>query len=177
MKLKGIDGDPHKQWSMWINSTQNSGVVPKGVIEFQDLVSIYKFENQLYTVELTGAQIKDYLEYSYDNWVNRTGPSYNWDSADGILYEVSRSAAKGERVRILSMCDGTPFDPAKTYKVAMTSYRASGGGDLLRNGAGVDPASLKVVDKMKDIRSLIGDYIADKKEIVPSVATNWKFVK
>ena len=155
----------------------NSGVVPKGVIEFQDLVSIYKFENQLYTVELTGAQIKDYLEYSYDNWVNRTGPSYNWDSADGILYEVSRSAAKGERVRILSMCDGTPFDPAKTYKVAMTSYRASGGGDLLRNGAGVDPASLKVVDKMKDIRSLIGDYIADKKEIVPSVATNWKFVK
>ena len=136
-----------------------------------------EFENQLYTVELTGAQIKDYLEYSYDNWVNRTGPSYNWDSADGIVYEVSRSAAKGERVRILSMCDGTPFDPAKTYKVAMTSYRASGGGDLLRNGAGVDPASLKVVDKMKDIRSLIGDYIADKKEIVPSVATNWKFVK
>ncbi len=21
-KLKGIDGDPHKQWSMWLNSTQ-----------------------------------------------------------------------------------------------------------------------------------------------------------
>ncbi len=22
LKLKGIDGDPHKQWSMWLNSTQ-----------------------------------------------------------------------------------------------------------------------------------------------------------
>src|SRR3712207_8827049 len=22
MKLKGIDGDPHKRWSMWFNSTQ-----------------------------------------------------------------------------------------------------------------------------------------------------------
>jgi 2',3'-cyclic-nucleotide 2'-phosphodiesterase/3'-nucleotidase len=155
----------------------NSGVVPEGVVEFQDLVSIYKFENQLYTVELTGQQIKDYLEYSYDNWVNKTGPSYNWDSADGILYEVSKSAPKGERVRILSMRDGTPFDLAKTYKVAMTSYRASGGGDLLRDGAKVDPAKLVIVDRMKDIRSLIGDYIAAREEIVPTVATNWKFVK
>ena len=155
----------------------NSGVVPEGVIEFQDLVSIYRFENQLYVVEMTGQQIKDYLEYSYDNWVNRTGPSYNWDSADGIVYEVSKSAPAGERVKILSMRDGTPFDPAKTYKVAMTSYRASGGGDLLRNGAKVDPADLVVVDKMKDIRSLIGDYIAAQNEIEPSVATNWKFVK
>ena len=155
----------------------NSGVVPEGVVEFQDLVSIYKFENQLYTVELTGQQIKDYLEYSYDNWVNKAGPSYNWDSADGIRYEVSKSAPKGERVRILSMCDGKPFDLAKTYKVAMTSYRASGGGDLLRDGAKVDPATLVIVDKMKDIRSLIGDYIAAREEIVPTVATNWKFVK
>ena len=131
----------------------NSGVVPEGVVECQDLV------------------------YSYDNWVNKTGPSYNWDSADGILYEVSKSAPKGERVRILSMCDGTPLDLAKTYKVAMTSYRASGGGDLLREGAKVDPETLVIVDRMKDIRSLIGDYIAAREEIVPTVATNWKFVK
>ena len=155
----------------------SSGVVPKGVIEFQDLVSIYKFENQLYVVEMTGKQIKDYLEYSYKNWVNKSGPSYNWDSADGIRYEVSRKAPDGERVKILSMNDGTPFDLDKTYKVAMTSYRASGGGDLVREGAGIDPASLVVVKKMKDIRSLIGDYIAAQKEIVPTVATNWKFVK
>ena len=155
----------------------SSGVVPKGVIEFQDLVSIYKFENQLYVVEMTGKQIKDYLEYSYKNWVNKSGPSYNWDSADGIRYEVSRKAPDGERVKILSMNDGTPFDLDKTYKVAMTSYRASGGGDLVREGAGIDPASLVVVRKMKDIRSLIGDYIAAHKEIVPIVATNWKFVK
>ena len=155
----------------------SSGVVPKGVIEFQDLVSIYKFENQLYVVEMTGKQIKDYLEYSYKNWVNKSGPSYNWDSADGIRYEVSRKAPDGARVKILSMNDGTPFDLDKTYKVAMTSYRASGGGDLVREGAGIDPASLVVVRKMKDIRSLIGDYIAAQKEIVPTVATNWKFVK
>ena len=155
----------------------NSGVVPEGVIEFQDLVSIYRFENQLYVVEMTGRQVRDYLEYSYDNWVNRAGPSYNWDSADGIRYEVSRSAPKGDRVHILSMNDGRPFDPAATYRVAMTSYRASGGGDLLREGAGIDPAGLKIVEKYKDIRSLIGDWITARREIVPEPATNWKFVK
>ena len=153
------------------------GVVPRGVIEFQDLVSIYKFENQLYIVEMTGRQVKDYLEYSYDNWVNRKGPSYNWDSADGICYEVSKSAPMGERVRIFGMTDGTPFDLDKTYQVAMTSYRAAGGGDLLSEGAHVDPSTLVIVNKMKDIRSLVGEYIAEQGEIIPSVATNWKFVK
>ncbi|MBR0255592.1 MAG: bifunctional metallophosphatase/5'-nucleotidase [Bacteroidales bacterium] len=155
----------------------SGGVVPKGVIEFQDLVSIYRFENTLYVVGMTGRQVKDYLEYSYDNWVRRTGATYNWDSADGIIYEVSRSAPKGERVRILSMSDGTPFDLDKTYKVAMTSYRASGGGDLLLQGAGVHPDSLVVYEKMKDIRSMVGDYIAGQEEIVPEVSSNWKFVK
>ena len=155
----------------------NSGVVPKGVIEFQDLVSIYKFENQLYVVEMTGQQVKDYLEYSYDNWVNHTGATYNWDSADGILYEVSKSAPKGERVHIESMRDGTPFELDKTYKVAMTSYRASGGGDLLYEGAHIDPDSLVVCEKLKDIRSLVGDYISEQGEIVPTVSTNWRFVK
>ena len=155
----------------------NSGVVPKGVIEFQDLTSIYRFENTLYVVGMTGRQIKDYLEYSYDSWVSRTGATYNWDSADGIIYEVSKSAPKGERVNIISMSDGTPFELDKTYKVAMTSYRASGGGDLLTLGAGVDPDSLVVYDKMKDIRSLVGDYIAGQGEIEPTVSSNWKFVK
>ena len=155
----------------------STGVVPKGTVTFKDLVTVYKFENELYLIEMTGQQVKDYLEFSYDLWVNRKGPSYNWDSADGILYEVSRSAPYGERVKILSMKDGSPFDPAKTYKVAMTSYRANGGGDLLTEGAGIDPHQVTVLEKYKDIRSIIGDYIAGQDEIVPEVSTNWKFVK
>lgn len=155
----------------------NSGVVPKGTVEFQDLTSIYRFENTLYIVGMTGRQVKDYLEYSYDSWVSRTGATYNWDSADGIIYEVSRSAPRGERVKIISMSDGTAFNPDTTYRVAMTSYRASGGGDLLTLGAGIDPDSLVVYDKMKDIRSLVGDYISEQGEIEPKVSTNWKFVK
>ena len=153
-----------------------SGKVNKGSIAFKDLAKIYRFENQLYVIRMTGAQIRDYLEFSYDNWVNQSGPAFNFDSADGIIYEVSRSAAKGSRVRIISMCDGTPFDLEKTYNVAMTSYRASGGGYLLRDGAGMDPRKIEIVEKMGDIREIIGDYLREQGTVTPSVPTNWKWV-
>lgn len=153
-----------------------SGKVNKGSIAFKDLAKIYRFENQLYVIRMTGAQIRDYLEFSYDNWVNQRGPAFNFDSADGIIYEVSRSAAKGSRVRIISMCDGTPFDLEKTYNVAMTSYRASGGGYLLRDGAGMDPRKIEIVEKMGDIREMIGDYLREQGTVTPSVPTNWKWV-
>ena len=38
------------------------------VYKRQDL---YRYENFLYTVELSGQEIKDYLEYSYGNWMNQ----------------------------------------------------------------------------------------------------------
>lgn len=152
------------------------GKVSKGGIAFKDLAKIYRFENQLYVAKMTGKQIKDYLEFSYDNWVNERGPAFNFDSADGIIYEVSRSAAMGSRVNIISMCDGTPFDPEKTYSVAMTSYRASGGGYLLRDGAGIDPEKLEITAKMDDIRQLIGDYIQEQGSVTPSLPTNWKWI-
>lgn len=153
------------------------GVIRKGEVRFNDLTTIYRFENSLYVVEMTGRQVKDYLEDAYDLWVNRKGASYNYDSAAGIRYEVSRSARRGSRVRIKSMSDGTPFDESKTYRVAMTSYRASGGGDLLTRGAKIDPDDLVVVDKLPDIRTLVGDYFRQVDVVRPKVSDNWKFVK
>lgn len=155
----------------------SKGFLPAGEVSFLDLTRIYKYENLLYTVELTGAQLQGYLEYSYDHWIRRDGPSYNYDSAAGIRYTVSRSAAYGHRVRILSMADGRPFDPEATYRVAMTSYRASGAGNLLSEGAGVNPDSLKVSAMYKDIRSLIGDYLSQAGPYAPTVDADWAFVR
>ena len=154
----------------------NRGFLPAGPVTFLDLTRIYKYENLLYTVELTGAQLQGYLEYSYDHWIRRDGPYYNYDSAAGIRYTVSRSADYGHRVEILSMADGQPFDPAATYSVAMTSYRASGAGNLLSEGAGVDPDSLKILATNKDIRSLVGDYLAQG-HYTPTADDNWAFIR
>ena len=152
------------------------GFLPEGPVSFLDLTRIYKYENLLYTVELTGAQLQGYLEYSYDHWVRRDGPTYNYDSAAGIRYTVSRSAAYGRRVTILSMADGQPFNPKATYSVAMTSYRASGAGNLLSEGAGVDPDSLRITATFKDIRSLVGDYLSQG-PYTPTADGNWAFIR
>ena len=154
----------------------SKGFLPAGPVTFLDLTRIYKYENLLYTIELTGAQLQSYLEYSYDHWIRRDGPSYNYDSAAGIRYTVSRSTDYGHRVTILSMADGRPFEPAATYRVAMTSYRASGAGNLLSEGAGVDPDSLSITATYKDIRSLIGDYLSQG-PYTPTADDNWAFIR
>jgi 2',3'-cyclic-nucleotide 2'-phosphodiesterase/3'-nucleotidase len=153
------------------------GMIPAGIIRYNDLVLLYGYENLLYVVELTGAQIKNYLEFSYYNWVNNIGPTYNFDSAEGIIYRVIKSAPRGSMVEIISMKDGSPFDPDAIYKVAISSYRASGGGNLIREGAGVNPDSLQVVSKYGNIRTLIVEYISKAGVIVPETPTNWSFVK
>lgn len=157
----------------------SSAVIPAGSINIQDLFTLYPYENQLYVVKMTGEQIKNMLELSYNMWVTRSGPSFNFDSAEGIIYEVSRKAPFGQRVKILSMQDGSDFHSERTYLVAMTSYRASGGGDLLRKGAGIDPTSIEalVVSRYPEIREILYRYVVRMQKIDPTPDTNWKFVE
>ena len=46
------------------------GYVKEGTILFNDLFTIYPFENQLYVIRMTGKEFKDCMEYSYDKWIN-----------------------------------------------------------------------------------------------------------
>lgn len=187
-----------------------NGTVDAGKLVFNDLFTIYPFENQLFVVKMTGKEIKDYLEYSYDTWINtydgrggnllkirnepdpRTGQkhwsfvnrSYNFDSAAGLVYEVDVTRPAGSRVNIISLADGSAFDPAADYNVAMTSYRASGGGSLMREGAGIDTDRIgeRVVEYYPEIRNILYDYLMKNGSIDPqtvgdpAVIGSWKFV-
>ena len=156
----------------------SSATVPAGPINIQDLFTLYPYENQLYVVKMTGEQVKNMLEMSYNFWITGAGPTFNYDSAEGIIYEVSRTAPFGQRVVIKSMQDGSPFNLQKTYLVAMTSYRASGGGDLLRKGAGIDPTGIDaiVVGRYPEIRNLLYEYVQRHQIIEPVSGNNWKFL-
>jgi len=187
-----------------------NGIVKAGILKYNDLFTIYPFENQLFVVKMTGAQIKNYLEYSYGTWIktmkspldhilnirNTDDPrtqqkgwsfvarSYNFDSAAGIIYEVDVTKPEGERVIIKCMANGAEFDMNRTYNVAMTSYRASGGGMLMHEGAGIDTDKIDelVVERYPEIRNLIYDYLMKNGSIDPetigdkSVIGEWKFV-
>ena len=187
-----------------------NGFIKAGTLVYNDLFTIYPFENQLFVVKMTGKEIKDCLEYSYDQWINtissaeehllkitdepdpRTGQkrwsfvnrSYNFDSAGGLVYDVDVTKPSGERVIIISLADGSPFDESAEYNVAMTSYRASGGGDILREGAGIDTDRIadRVVEYYPEIRDILYDYLVRNGEIDPAkigerqVIGEWKFV-
>lgn len=187
-----------------------NGYIKAGTLVYNDLFTIYPFENQLFVVKMSGKEIKDYLEYSYDQWINsidsaddrllkivdrpdpRTGQKhwsfvnrpYNFDSAGGLVYEVDVTRLAGERVTIFSLADGTSFDEAAEYDVAMTSYRASGGGGIMRKGAGIDTDRIsdRVVEYYPEIRDILYDYLLKNGEIDPEkigdreVIGEWKFV-
>ena len=157
-----------------------NGTVDAGQVIYNDMFTIYPFENQLYVVRMKGSEIKDYLEYSYDGWIQtpgehvlriknepdpRTGApkwsfvgrTYNFDSAAGIVYTVDVTKPFGKRVKITSLPDGTPFRADAWYNVAMTSYRASGGGEILLKGAGLskEEAESRIVERLPEIREMV----------------------
>lgn len=179
------------------------GMIAKGPLRIADMFTLYKYENMLCTLRLTGREIRDYLEFSYSQWLdprplkpgshlvyfdsdsptlsdNRLrNPSYNFDSAAGIRYTVDPTQPVGKRVNIIAMASGEPFDLSKTYTVAVNSYRAGGGGDHLTCGAGIAPSELKkriVSSTEKDLRFYLIKQLEKEGHITPEVDRNWHFV-
>ena len=173
-----------------------------GTIRVSDMFALYKYENFLYTMLLTGREIKDFLEMSYGLWTNQmNGPddhimlldsildngrrqglknlSYNMDSAAGICYVVDVSKPEGQRVVIESMADGSPFDLDREYKVAINSYRGNGGGELLTRGAGIPHSELKkriINSTEQDLRFYLMKRVMERGTIEPKKLNLWRFV-
>ena len=174
-----------------------------GPVHVSDMFNLYKYENQLYVMRLTGEEIRKHLEMSYDLWVNtmkspddhllllsektlgdqqRLGFknfSFNFDAAAGIDYEVNVTKPNGQKVKILRMSNGEPFDEAKWYKVAVNSYRGNGGGELLTRGAGIPHDSLasRVIWRSeRDQRYYLMQEIEKNKIVNPVPNNNWRFV-
>jgi len=177
--------------------------IGKGPVTVADMFKLYRYENQLYVVNMMGREIRRHLEMSYDQWVNtmtsaddhllllndassgdqqRMGfknYTFNFDSASGIDYEVDVTKPDGQKVNILRMTSGEPFDENKMYKVAMNSYRANGGGDLITRGAGIPRDSLQsriIYQSELDLRYYLMEEIERRGIVSPKAAKNWKFV-
>lgn len=174
--------------------------IKKGDICVSDMFNLYKYENLLYTMKLTGKEIKDFLEMSYALWTNQMqspddhlmllneedngfgrfkNPSFNFDSAAGIIYTVDVTKPQGEKIRIERMANGEPFDLNKTYRVAVNSYRGNGGGDLLTKGAGIPKTELGkriVYSTDKDLRYYLMKRIEEVKVLDPRPLNQWKFI-
>jgi 2',3'-cyclic-nucleotide 2'-phosphodiesterase/3'-nucleotidase len=176
--------------------------IDAGDVRVSDMFNLYKFENQLYVMKLTGEEIRKHLEMSYDLWVNtmkspedhlllldlnkgdnqHTGFknfTFNFDSAAGIDYVVDVTKPNGEKVKILRMSNGKPFDEKAWYKVAINSYRGNGGGELLTRGAGIPRDSLEsriIWRSERDQRYYLMMEIEKMGTVNPQPNHNWKFI-
>ena len=174
-----------------------STVIPSGDITVGDLFNIYRYENLLYTMELSGKEILDYLNFSYSGWfehMNSTAdhlikfkedstgrhgtarPYYHFDSGMGINYQVDVSQAEGQMVSVSSMADGQAFDLQKKYLVALNSYRGNGGGGHLVDGAGIPHDELvgKIVKSTeKNLRFYMMKWIEQKKVVDLKSSNQW----
>ena len=177
-----------------------SAEIKKGDILMSDMFNLYKYENMLYVMNLSGQEIKDFLEMSYAIWTNQMkspkdhlmlihdkkqqfgwfkNPSFNFDSAAGIIYTVDVTKPQGQKIHIKSLANGQPFDTKKIYKVAVNSYRGNGGGDLLTKGAGIPKEELSkriIFSTEKDLRYYLMKRIEEVKVLDPKPLYQWKFI-
>lgn len=180
-----------------------NATIKAGPVYMSDMFKLYKFENLLYVMRLTGDEIRKHLEMSYDLWMNtmkspedhlllldqqtygdaqRLGFknfSFNFDAAAGIDYTVDVTKPNGEKVTILRMSNGDEFDPNKWYTVAINSYRGNGGGELLTKGAGIPKDSLDsriIWRSQRDQRYYLMQEIRKQQVLDPQPNNNWKVI-
>jgi 2',3'-cyclic-nucleotide 2'-phosphodiesterase/3'-nucleotidase len=165
-----------------------TAVFPAGDIRVRDVAGLYVYDNTLLAVKLTGAQIKDYLEYSarYFNQLapgdpvdvskltnaNNT-PDYNYDQLSGVSYDIDVAEPAGQRIANLTY-EGVPVPADKEFVVAINNYRQSGGGGFPHvTGAPV------LYNAQVEIRQALIEYATAKGTINPAdfATANWRLVR
>ena len=159
------------------NTSQN---IEKGPITLQQLSGLYIYENYLYGIEVTGAQLRKYMEHAASYY--GTSPDYNYDMLQGADYTIDMSRPKGARITKLQY-QGKDVKDTDKFTLAMNDYRFNGGSGYMEamgfnenNPPKVVYDSIKELGDAGQVRSLIVDYIKKKGKITPVVDHNWQAV-
>lgn len=169
-----------------------TAVFKQGDVTIADMASLYIYDNTLYAVELTGAQLKDYLEWSaryyiqqepgteISDWSTVTNalyegatrgiPDYSYDVLSGVNYHINISKPVGERIEGLTLPDGTALADDQKVILALNNYRWSGG-----SGYPHVTAAPIVYEEQKAVRDLMIDWAITNKTIDPATffVKNW----
>lgn len=152
-----------------------------GDLNYASIFEIYKYPNTLVGVEVTGAELKAYMEWSaayYNTFTpgdinisfNPKIRVYNYDMFQGVDYKVDISKPEGERIVDLKF-KGKLVKDTDTLKLAINNYRYGG----LKN-MGIISGEPYFESDPKSLRSYIADYIAEHETIEPIVDNNWEVV-
>ena len=173
--------------------------IPAGPLAIKNVTDLYIYPNTLKAMLLTGAEVKEWLEMSagqfnqidpkgapQQNLINDAFPSFNFDTIDGVTYELdvtqpakyavngSVAAAGANRVKNLKF-QGTAIQPDAKFIVATNNYRAFGGG----NFPGLTAAKV-IFDAPEENRQVLIEYLTlvdaltPGKQVNPTADGNWR---
>ncbi|MGW3414504.1 bifunctional metallophosphatase/5'-nucleotidase [Streptomyces sp. NPDC000888] len=162
--------------------------IPKGDVTIRDVAGLYIYDNTLYGKKLTGAQLKDYLEYAAKYYAKVPSGTkvdtstltnansfwdYMYDTAAGVSYDIDIAQAEGSRIKNLAY-KGTSVTDDQVFVVAVNNYRANGG-----SGYPHIAAADIAYSSTNEIRQLMIDYVTSKGSLDPAdfAATNWKLTQ
>ncbi|MER6467368.1 bifunctional metallophosphatase/5'-nucleotidase [Streptomyces collinus] len=162
--------------------------IPQGSVTIKDIAGLYIYDNTLYGKKLTGAQLRDYLEYAakyyhqvpagtaVDTATLTNANSfwdYMYDTAAGVSYDIDIAQPEGSRIRNLTY-EGAPVADDQVFVVAVNNYRANGGSGYPHI------ASAEIAySSTNEIRQLMIDYVTTKGTLDPAdfAVTNWKLTQ
>ena len=155
--------------------------IKAGDINYGTIFGIYKYDNTLYRVKVTGKELKSYMEWSaacYNQWVegdvsisfNPEKPGYLYDMFSGVDYEIDLSKPVGQRIRNVRF-KGKLLSDEQELTLAVNNYRYSSALKAQKLVAGT-----KEWESPNSIRDMLVEYIKSKGVIQPKVDNNWKIV-
>jgi 2',3'-cyclic-nucleotide 2'-phosphodiesterase/3'-nucleotidase len=164
----------------------------EGDIHKSDSSLVYKYDNTLYKLQMTGKQLKLFMEWSA-SYYNQYQPgdltisfnpsirAYNYDMFAGVNYEVDVSKPAGERIVNLTWPDGTPVKDDDSFVIAVNNYRCNShllSDSIYKDGDKPVLLEMDVRGDIGGVRELIGEYIKTVKggTITPVCDNNWKIV-
>ncbi|WP_427923095.1 bifunctional metallophosphatase/5'-nucleotidase [Streptomyces sp. cg40] len=162
--------------------------IPAGEVTVRDLSGLYVYDNTLVAKVLTGAQVRAYLEYSAEYFVqtaadavvdpakltNANGrPDYNYDYVSGFSYDIDIAQAAGSRIRNLTY-GGAALDDAQQFVLAVNNYRANGGGAFPHVASATE-----VWSESTEIRTRIAEWVTAKGVLDPAefASVDWKLTR
>ncbi len=159
----------------WTNYTD----IPAGPLAIKHVADLYVYPNTLKAVLLTGAEVKEWIEMSAGQFnridpqgaaqqalINPAFPSFNFDTLDGVSYELDLTQAakyavngsvvepSANRVKNLKF-QGRPIELDAKFIVATNNYRAFGGG----NFPGLSAAKV-ILDSPDENRQVLIEYLS-----------------
>jgi len=148
--------------------------LPAGSYSIGDAYEALPFSNTMFTVKMTGSQVKQVLEDALANFLDLGGSAGSYPYAAGLRFDVDASQTAGSRVSNLEVSPQleaawSPIDLSATYTVVTSNYLAGGKDGYLTFGA---IAEGDKVDTYKEYAQSFIDYLTDMSGCISAIPLN-----